>query len=85
MMSIMRYPESHKAETRERIVRAAATALRKSGLAGVSIPALMKQAGLTHGGFYGYFRDRDELVADAIVSAASDTANGVFAEDLSLH
>lgn len=84
MMLVMRYPESHKAEVKERIVRAAATALRRSGLSGVSIPALMKHAGLTHGGFYGYFRDRDALVAEAIASAASDTANGAFAEGLPL-
>lgn len=84
MMVIMRYPESHKAETREKIVRAAAAALRRGGVTGVSIPALMKSAGLTHGGFYGHFSDRDSLVAEAIVQASSDTANGAFAEDRSL-
>jgi TetR/AcrR family transcriptional repressor of nem operon len=84
MMLIMRYPESHKADVRARIVRAAAAALRRGGLSGVSIPALMKRAGLTHGGFYGHFRDRDRLVAEAIVSAAMDTATGVFADELSL-
>ncbi len=83
-MIVMRYPESHKAEVRERIVRAAATALRRDGLSGVSIPALMKRAGLTHGGFYGYFRDRDALVAEAVMSAASDTSNGAFADALPL-
>ena len=84
MMVIMRYPESHKEETRARIVRAASAALRKDGLAGVSIPALMKRAGLTHGGFYGHFRDRSELAAAAVLSAGTDTANGVFADDLPL-
>jgi TetR/AcrR family transcriptional repressor of nem operon len=84
MMPIMRYPESHKEEMRERIVRAASTALRREGLSGVSIPALMKSAGLTHGGFYGYFRDRNELAAAAVLSAASDTAKGVFADGLPL-
>jgi len=84
MMAVMRYPEGHKAEMREKIVRAAAAALRRGGIAGVSIPELMKRAGLTHGGFYGYFRDRDELVAEAVKSAASDTTNGAFAEGLPL-
>jgi TetR/AcrR family transcriptional repressor of nem operon len=84
MMIVMRYPDSHKAEMRERIVRAAATALRRGGLSGVSIPALMKQAGLTHGGFYGYFRDRDELVAEAVASAALDTAKGAFGDRVAL-
>ncbi len=82
-MPIMRYPEAHKPEMRDRIVRAAATALRKGGLAGVSIPSIMKGAGLTHGGFYGYFRDRDELVAEAISKAAADTA-ATFAEEVPL-
>ncbi len=82
MMDIMRYPDGHKEEVRERIVRAASEALRASGLAGIGIPALMKRAGLTHGGFYGYFPDRDALVAAAVLSAASETAQGVFAEDV---
>jgi TetR/AcrR family transcriptional repressor of nem operon len=84
MMTIMRYPDGHKAETRERIVRAAAGALRRVGVAGVSIPELMRKAGLTHGGFYGYFRDRDALVAEAIAAGASETAQAVFADELSL-
>lgn len=83
-MSIMRYPEGHKDEVRQRIVRAASEALRRSGLSKVSIPDLMKRAGLTHGGFYGYFSDRDTLVAEAIRAAGSQTANGLFAEESSL-
>jgi TetR/AcrR family transcriptional repressor of nem operon len=38
----------------------------------------MKEAGLTHGGFYGYFRGRDELVAEAVRNAATETAEGLF-------
>ena len=84
MMLVMRYPDNHKAEVRERIVRSAAAALRRDGLAGVSIPALMKKVGLTHGGFYGYFPDRDALVAEAIAMAASETSRGAFSEEHSL-
>jgi TetR/AcrR family transcriptional repressor of nem operon len=84
MMTIMRYPEGHKEEVRERVVRAAATALRRDGLAGIGIPALMKRAGLTHGAFYSHFADRAELVAEAIASAASDTAGAVFGEGVPL-
>ena len=84
MMVNMRYADGHKDEVRKRIVRVASEALRRGGVSGVSIPALMKRAGLTHGGFYGYFRDRDSLVAEAVRSAGSDTADGVFAEELSL-
>lgn len=84
MTNDMRYPEGHKTAVRERIVAATARALRQHGLAGVSIPALMREAGLTHGGFYSHFRDRDELVAEAVRAAASHTAEGVFGETLSL-
>lgn len=83
-MIIMRYAEGHKAEVREQILRAAAAALREGGLTGVSIPALMKRAGLTHGGFYGYFPDRDALVAEAVAVAGAETAKGVFADDVPL-
>src|SRR5258708_6919301 len=74
----MRYPDGHKEEVRVRIIGAAAKALRRYGLDGVSIPALMKRVGLTHGGFYVHFKDRDELVAAAIRAAADETGQGVF-------
>jgi len=74
----MRFPKEHKLLVRKRIVRAAARKLRGAGLEGPSVPDLMKEAGLTHGGFYGYFRGRDELVADAVRTAGTETAEGVF-------
>ncbi len=77
-MIIMRFPKEHKARVRERIVRAAAKKLRGAGLEGPSVPELMREAGLTHGGFYGYFRSRDELVAEAVRNAAVETADGLF-------
>jgi TetR/AcrR family transcriptional repressor of nem operon len=80
----MRYPEEHKAQVRARIVAAAAKMLRERGLSAVSIPELMKQVGLTHGGFYSHFQDRDELVAEAIIAAAHETGGGVFGEGHSL-
>jgi TetR/AcrR family transcriptional repressor of nem operon len=82
MDHVMRYPDGHKAEVRARIVEAASHAIRRDGLDGVSIPALMKQVGLTHGGFYAHFRDRDELVAAAVGVAADETAERVFGGDL---
>lgn len=84
MMVIMRYPEGHKQTVRERIVEGAAGALRRRGLSGVSIPELMKSAGLTHGGFYAHFESRDDLVAEAVRIAAADTEQGVFGEEHSL-
>lgn len=76
----MRYPDGHKEAVRASIVTRAARALRRDGLAGVSIPALMKQAGLTHGGFYAHFRNRDELVAAAVRCAADASGSSVLSE-----
>lgn len=80
----MRYPEGHKESVREKIVGAAARALRKKGIDGISIPQLMKKAGLTHGGFYGHFESRDALVAAAIDRAADETAERVFGPEADL-
>jgi len=65
----MRYSETHKSETRARIVKNAATAFRKHGVGGIGVAALMKKAGLTHGGFYAHFDSKDALVAEAIDAA----------------
>jgi TetR/AcrR family transcriptional repressor of nem operon len=62
---MVRYPQGHKEKTREQIVSAAARAFREEGVAGVSVPELMGRAGLTHGGFYAHFRNKDQLVAEA--------------------
>ena len=56
---------SKKEETRERILRAAARAIRKHGYEGVGVADVMKEAGLTHGGFYAHFKSRDALLAAA--------------------
>lgn len=70
----MRYPDGHAEVVRTRIIEAASRALRSTGLDAVSIPKLMKLVGLTHGGFYVHFRDRDDLVAEAVAHAAKDSA-----------
>lgn len=81
----MRYPEGHKEAVRERIVRVASKALRKEGPAGISIPSLMKKAGLTHGAFYVHFKKRDDLLAAAVNFAADATAEGLFRGAPDLH
>jgi TetR/AcrR family transcriptional repressor of nem operon len=70
----MRYADGHSESVRTRIVEAASRALRRDGLDAVSIPKLMKLVGLTHGGFYVHFRNRDELVAEAVAHSAKDSA-----------
>jgi AcrR family transcriptional regulator len=55
-------------------VEVAARALRRNGYAGVGVADVMKQAGLTHGGFYAHFPSRDALLAEALVQAGRDSA-----------
>jgi AcrR family transcriptional regulator len=59
--------------THDRIVEVAARTLRRNGYAGVGVADVMKQAGLTHGGFYAHFESRDALIAEAIERAGRDS------------
>lgn len=59
--------------THDRIVEVAARTLRRNGYAGVGVADVMKQAGLTHGGFYAHFESRDALLAEAIDRAGRDS------------
>ncbi|QKY03619.1 TetR/AcrR family transcriptional regulator [Janthinobacterium lividum] len=57
--------QSRKEATHERIVEVATRAIRRSGYAGTGVADIMKEAGLTHGGFYAHFASRDALLAEA--------------------
>lgn len=59
-----RHQQSH-----ERILDAAAHAVRRAGIAGVGVAEVMNEAGLTHGGFYAHFESRDALLAEALEHA----------------
>ena len=61
----MRYPEQHKQQTRQRIVRAAARRFRSRGTEGATIETLMHDLRLTHGGFYRHFGSKEELFIEA--------------------
>jgi TetR/AcrR family transcriptional repressor of nem operon len=65
----MGYSRADKAKTHKRIVAIASNRVREDGLAGVGIADLMKEAGLTVGGFYKHFNSRSDLVAEAVGSA----------------
>jgi TetR/AcrR family transcriptional repressor of nem operon len=65
----MRVNREKAAENRERIVEAAARLFREHGFDGVGVDAIMKEAGLTHGGFYGHFASKEELATEAITRA----------------
>lgn len=57
--------QSRKEATHDRIVEVATRAIRRSGYAGTGVADIMKEAGLTHGGFYAHFASRDALLAEA--------------------
>src|SRR5216683_1334130 len=61
----MRYSKEHKLETHARIVKKASVRLREKGAHGIGVADLMKEAGLTHGGFYAHFDSREALVIEA--------------------
>ncbi|WP_211748134.1 TetR/AcrR family transcriptional regulator [Paenibacillus sp. Marseille-Q4541] len=69
----MPYPKGHKIKVRNKIVESAAQAFRTKGIQEVSVPFIMKGAGLTHGGFYAHFDNKDQLVTEACRYAISDT------------
>ena len=62
-----------KEATHERIVEAAARAIRRSGYGGTGVADIMKDAGLTHGGFYAHFASREAMLAEAADRAGADT------------
>lgn len=62
----MRHSKAEKTRTHQRIVAIASRRFREKGLAGIGIADLMKEAGLTVGGFYKHFNSRDALVAEAV-------------------
>jgi AcrR family transcriptional regulator len=64
---------SRKEATHERIVEAAARAIRRSGYGGTGVADIMKDAGLTHGGFYAHFESREAMLAEAADRAGADT------------
>ncbi|GBF75635.1 TetR family transcriptional regulator [Paenibacillus sp. 598K] len=69
----MPYPEDHKLKVRGRIIESAARAFRANGLRDISVPVIMKGAGLTHGGFYAHFTNKDALIMETCRYAIGDT------------
>jgi TetR/AcrR family transcriptional repressor of nem operon len=83
----MRYQPGHKVETHQKIVKDASQRVRAEGLNGAAVTAVMRDAGLTHGGFYKHFSSKDELlmesvkegfreIIDTLVRAAEQAASG---------
>jgi TetR/AcrR family transcriptional regulator, transcriptional repressor for nem operon len=66
-------PARSREATHERIVDAAARAIRRSGYDGTSVVDIMKQVGLTHGGFYAHFASREAMLAEAADRAGAES------------
>jgi TetR/AcrR family transcriptional repressor of nem operon len=65
----VRYPKQQKADTRGKILMAAARRFRESGYDGAGVDAIMSEAGLTAGGFYSHFSSKEVLFAEAMAMA----------------
>jgi TetR/AcrR family transcriptional regulator, transcriptional repressor for nem operon len=79
MMCVMRNTRTNsraaaKDATHERIVGVAARAIRRSGYGGTGVADIMKEAGLTHGGFYSHFSSREAMLAEAAGRACAESA-----------
>src|SRR5229473_2511547 len=69
----LRKSNKEAAQTREAIVAAAADLIRRTGIAEASLADMMAAAGLTHGGFYRHFRNKEHLISEALSAAGEKT------------
>jgi TetR/AcrR family transcriptional repressor of nem operon len=77
----MRVSREQAAKNREHVIETASRLFREKGYSGIGVADLMKEAGLTHGGFYGNFASKEELMA-AACTHAFDTAAARWADML---
>ena len=76
----MKVSRAEAAENRERIIEVAAKLFRERGFDGIGVADLMKSAGLTHGGFYGHFVSKEDLMAQACARAVEGTLDAMRQE-----
>lgn len=69
----MKVSREQAAQNRERVLNVAAQLYRERGFDGIGVADIMKAAGLTHGGFYGQFSSKEELMARAGERALADS------------
>src|SRR5512135_2865178 len=65
----MRYSPEHKLETHRKIVKDASRRVRAEGLTGAAVATVMRDTGLTHGGFYKHFESKDDLLVESVHEA----------------
>ncbi|WP_433964500.1 TetR/AcrR family transcriptional regulator [Tunturiibacter gelidiferens] len=71
----MRYRPEHKVEIHQKIVKDASRRIRTEGITGAAVSAVMRDAGLTHGGFYKHFGSKDELLMESLSEAFQDISD----------
>jgi TetR/AcrR family transcriptional repressor of nem operon len=71
----MRYGSEHKAAVHQKIVKDAARRVRAEGITGAAVTAVMRDAGLTHGGFYKHFGSKDQLLLESLSEAFREMAD----------
>lgn len=71
----MRYRPEHKTETHRKIVSDASRRVRSEGLNGAAVAAVMRDTGLTHGGFYKHFRSKDDLLGESLHQAFGEAVD----------
>jgi TetR/AcrR family transcriptional regulator, transcriptional repressor for nem operon len=75
----MRYKPEHKAEVHREIVKDASRRVRSEGMGGAAVAAVMRDTGLTHGGFYKHFANKDELLLESLREAFSEIGDKLAA------
>lgn len=71
----MRYRPEHKVEVHQKIVKDASRRMRAEGFTGTAVSTVMRDAGLTHGGFYKHFRSKDDLLMASLREAFRELAD----------
>jgi len=71
----VRYSKGHREETRARIVETASRLFQEKGVDRVGVDEIMRESGLTHGGFYVHFRSKGQLIAEACALAVDQRAD----------
>lgn len=71
----MRYAKGHREETRARIVETASRLFQEKGVDRTGVDEIMRECGLTHGGFYVHFKNKGQLIAEACALAVDERAD----------
>jgi TetR/AcrR family transcriptional regulator, transcriptional repressor for nem operon len=71
----MRYRPEHKVEVHRKILRDASRRVRAEGIAGAAVSSVMRDSGLTNGGFYKHFGSKDDLLRESLSEAFREIAD----------